>query len=194
MMSWIRLILMMKLWLSIFLLGGFFLFSSPIFSIEKIALERHRAQTLSIPNALTVVHWAKDYLPTTGTLTEAKDGFVYLKVDDDYINQLFRILSNSEYTKPPYFRRSDSPGAHISVFYVDERKQTGKITEIGQEYSFKIARLSAVPTKTLKYIVLEVTSPELEELRKKYGLSPLLKDHKFHITIAQKKEKYLKKD
>lgn len=134
-----------------------------------------------------VVQWAQDHLPQKGILKEGRDGFVYLKVDDNYIYQLFPMLNEPGYVKPPYFRRSNSPGAHISVFYVDERKRTGKISEIGQSFAFQISQLSYVPPKTREFIVLQVRSPELEQLRSKYGVSPLLKGHDFHITIAEKK-------
>jgi len=133
------------------------------------------------------LEWAQNHLPQVGTLKEDLRGFVYLKVDDDYIEQLFPMLENTHYEKPPYFRRADSPGAHISVFYVDERDKIGAIKEIGQTYSFKITGFAEVPEKTHKYIALQVDSPQLEQLREKYGLSPLLKGHKFHITIAKKK-------
>ncbi|MBA3816360.1 MAG: hypothetical protein H0X29_07545 [Parachlamydiaceae bacterium] len=134
-----------------------------------------------------ILQWAKLHLSQVGTLKEEEGGFVYLKVDDEYIEQLGPMLSDPRYEKPPYFRRSDSPGAHISIFYVNERRQTGTIHEIGQRYNFKIIGLAAVPQKTHEYIVLEVESRELEQLRKKYGLSPLLMGHQFHITIAKKK-------
>lgn len=133
-----------------------------------------------------VVLWAERNLPHTGILTEGKDGFVYVKVDDGYIRKLYPLLENRAYTEPPYFRRSNAPGAHISVFYANERAHTGPITEIGQQYSFKIHGLKSVPPKTHEYVVLEVSSPALEELRQKYGLKPLLQNHDFHITIAKK--------
>jgi hypothetical protein len=174
---------------SLILLTSLSFFSS-IFAVEQIAYARHQSNLYTIQNSKSIVHWAQENLPQMGILKEGRDGFVYLKVDDGYINQLFPMLSNSEYTKPPYFRRLDSPGAHISVFYVDERRQTGEIKEIGQKFSFSLLRLAQVPPKTGKYIVLEVTSPGLEQLREKYGLSPLLKEHDFHITIAKKKERY----
>ena len=133
------------------------------------------------------LQWAESHLPQSGILKEEHRGFVYLKVDDDYIEHLFQMLENTQYEKPPYFRRSDSPGAHISVFYTDERNRTGAIKELGQTYSFKIIGFAEVPEKTHEYIVLQVESPQLEQLREKYGASPLLKGHKFHITIAKKK-------
>ena len=149
------------------------------------------SQEISTSNANSqqddkIVQWALTHLPQTGVLTEGKNGFVYLKVSDDYINQLFPQLSYEGYEKPPFFRRPDSPGAHISVIYVEERNKVGKIDEIGQTFPFKVINIALVPPKSKKYVVLVVDSPELQALRKKYGLSPLLKNHPFHISIAEK--------
>lgn len=140
-------------------------------------------------NEVAVIEWAQKNLPKTGILKENEEGYVYLKVDIGYIDQLFPLLKNPHYVKPPFFRRPDSPGAHISVFYVEETRHIKKIKEIGQKFAFQIASLSAVPPKSREYIVLNVKSPELEKLRKKYGLSPFLKGHEFHITIAKKKNR-----
>lgn len=183
---------MMQNTIRLLLTGFLFLFSNKLFT-EEIAYKTDQHQLNSAQKQEFVVQWARDHLPQVGVLTEEKRGYVYLKVEDGYIHQLFSKLpqyDHREYTKPQYFRRSDSPGAHISVFYVDERKQTGEIKEIGQKYSFKITGLATVPPKTHEYIVLEVESPDLEQLRKKYGLSPLLHGHKFHITIAKKKGRH----
>ena len=176
---------MMRFIMCLFLSGVLF-FSPANLPAKEISSEPDEHQVKAQKQEI-VVQWAKDNLPQTGVLREEKHGFIYLKVDDDYIIRLFPMLHPGGYSKPPYFRRFDSPGAHISVFYVDERKQTGGIKEIGQRYSFTITGLASVPPQSHEYIVLEVESPGLEELRKKYGLSPLLKEHKFHITIAKKK-------
>lgn len=159
------------------------------FSVFITAREEIRHDAKILQNQEEIIDWANEHLPHEGVLTEEKGGFVYVKVDDDYIFQLYPLLHNPQYAKPPYFRRPDSPGAHISVFYVDERDHTGKIKEIGQKYTFSITGLAAVPPKYHEYIVLKVSSPELENLRCRYGLSPLLKGHEFHITIAKKKKK-----
>lgn len=167
---------------------------------SKEKLKAGEAQVLSIPQPQTtpnerpagseediIIQWAEHNLLQTGVLKEEKKGFVYLKVDDNYINKLIQFVIDPRYIKPPYFRRPDSPGAHISVIYRDERRRTGPIKEIGRTYSFQLTKLAKVPLKTGKYLVLQVYAPELEQLRKKYGLSPLLKGHDFHITIAEKK-------
>lgn len=135
-----------------------------------------------------IIDWAQNQLSHKGILTENPDGYVYLKVDDNYIHQLFPLLANPHYTKPPYFRRKDSVGAHISVIYVDERRQARAISEIGQTFAFTINKIAVVPEKTQRWIVLQVESPALETFRQKYGLSPLLKNHAFHITLAEKKQ------
>lgn len=167
----------------IFLMGLLVYLYSHFIS-EKTTKETSGKTTQNLEN---LIQWAKGHLPQTGILREDRNGFVYLKVDDGYIYQLYPLLHDPNYRKPPYFRRADSPGAHISVFYVTERSQTGKIQEIGQSFSFKISELEAVPPKSQEYIVLKVMSPELEELRKNHGLSPLLNGHDFHITIAKRK-------
>lgn len=63
-----------------------------------------------------------------------------------------------------------------------------EIKELGQEYTFNIIELRTVKlnkdNKVKKLWLLAVSAPELEQLRVSYGLSPLLKDHDFHITIG----------
>jgi hypothetical protein len=91
------------------------------------------------------------------------------------------------FEKPPYFRRENAPGAHISVFYEDERVKT---TEVGKKYRFTLMDIVLVkPSKKVSYIVLQIKAPELEQLRQKYGRSRLLKQNEFHITLARKVER-----
>lgn len=150
-----------------------------IFSVLAVFVSLE--QQTRIPNAEAVVEYAQKNLEHTGVLKEGRGGYVYLKVSDQYIHELFSILANPQYREPDYFRRPHSTGAHISVFYVDEK--VGHIDEIGQTFSFEIDALQSVH----RYIVLNVTSPQLEQLRQKYGKKPLLKGHPFHITLAEKK-------
>jgi hypothetical protein len=142
-----------------------------------------------VPRILT---WANTNLPQKGILREGPDGFVYLKVDNDYIYKILPLLNLPDYITPPYFRRKNSPGAHISVIYVKERKNLPKITELGKTFLFELSTFKMVPPKRHKYVVLTVSSPDLENLRKKYGLSPLLQGHDFHITIGKKDLKDVK--
>lgn len=133
-----------------------------------------------------VVDYARHHLPLEGQLLMKSDGFVYLKVDDEYIHTLFPMLSleREGFHEPPYFRSKEAPGAHISVFYEDEHILP---EEIGQTFHFVLKEIVIVrASKTASYAVLQVESPELEKLREKYGLSPKLHGHEYHISLAKK--------
>lgn len=137
--------------------------------------------------------YAQKHLPHEGQLVRKSDGFVYLKVDDDYIRKLFPLLglAREGYREPPYFRSKDAAGAHISVFYVDEHIMP---KELGQTFHFHLEDIAIVkPSKNASYAILQVKSPDLEKLRQKYGLSPKLHGHEFHISLAKKTHYYKKK-
>lgn len=131
------------------------------------------------------VEFARMHLPLEGKLVQKSDGYGFVKVDDRYIHDLFPLLkAEIGFDKPPYFRRSDAPGAHISVFYANEHVV---VTEVGQRFKFTLKDIVMVRTNNgVSYIVLLVDAPELEQLRQKYGLAPRLNNHEFHITIARK--------
>jgi hypothetical protein len=137
------------------------------------------------PSWENVVNYARAHLPLEGKLSMKPDGFVYVKVNDEYIHTLFPMLQleEKEFKEPPYFRSSNSPGAHISVFYEDEHIVP---KEIGETFHFKLKQIVLVRTsRKASYVVLQVESLELEELRKKYGLSPKLHGHEYHISLAK---------
>lgn len=135
-----------------------------------------------------VLNYAQEHLPMEGQLIVKSDGFGYLKVDDDYIHVLFPMLGLKEdgFKEPPYFRTPEAPGAHISVFYVNENVIP---EEVGQYFHFELKQIVIVkPSKDTSYAVLQVESPELEKLREKYGLSPKLFGHEYHISLAKAKK------
>lgn len=132
------------------------------------------------------LNYAQENLPKEGQLIIKSDGFGYIKVDDAYIHSLFPILELKKegYKKPPYFRTDEAPGAHISVFYVHENIVP---VEAGHYFQFELKQIVIVkPSKDTSYAVLQVESPELEKLREKYGLSPKLFGHAYHISLAKK--------
>lgn len=155
----------------------FLLFAVSHFCYSYVALDTQAEQE--------VVVYAQKNLPNVGFL-KIKHGYVYLKVDNKYIKTLLPMLHNPALEEPPYFRRPGAPGAHISVVYTDERGKLPRfIPEINKTFRFTVIGFKSVTTgKGKSYYVLTVDSPELEEFRKKYDLSPLLKGHPFHITIA----------
>jgi|SRR5580700_2996181 hypothetical protein len=170
-----------RLELLIFIVAILLLNSCRCIHQEKIAL---KAEKSSYAEALA---YAKKHLPKNGTLVQQDDGYAYLKVDDRYIHELFlKLDAQTGYKEPPYFRRKDAPGAHISIVYGDEKV---KLKEVGQNFSFSLKNIAVVhPHKGTSYIILQVDAPELEQLRKRYGLGPKLKGHEFHISIAKKTE------
>lgn len=165
------------------------LFTGTLTSVSSVAQENIN----SVQSAATVhlsweevVDYARENFLMEGQLVVKSDGFGYIKVDDDYIHVLFPMLGLEEegFKKPPYFRRSEAPGAHISVFYENEHIIP---EEVGQYFSFELKQIVIVkPSRGTSYAVLQVESPELERLREKYGLSSKRFGHEYHISLAKK--------
>ncbi len=137
----------------------------------------------------TIVNQAKETLPHTGILMQQDDGFVYLKVTDEYINTLYGLIDDKSFTQPPYFRRHNSPGAHISVLYEKEAKSAGSIPSLGESFTFTIKDVARVKGNKKEFFIIQVLCPELEQYRKSLGLNPKLQGHEFHITIAVRNTK-----
>lgn len=158
---------------------------TPIFFFESTN-QTTPTSTLTIPDWQNVLEYARTHLPMEGKLIVKSDGFGYLKVDDGYIHRLFPMLGLKKegFKEPPYFRSRKAPGAHISVFYENERVVP---EEVGQYFRFELKQIVIIKlSDNTRYAVLQVKSPELEKLREKYGLSPKLFGHDFHISLAKK--------
>lgn len=130
---------------------------------------------------------AQHELPHQGILTQKSDGYVYVKVNNQYIHNLFPLIKQPGFFKPDSVSRPTQVGAHISVFYKNEVNRIGHISEIGRTYSFKPKGIRTVRNGSKEFIVLEVEAPQLEKLRTHYGVSPKLFNHEFHITLAERK-------
>lgn len=169
---------------------GILFFPQPFLPACENPYQRHSTtQLIDSQREKFAIQWAETQLNQNGVLKSGPKGLIYMKVDDNYIHHLFSILEPAVYVAPPYFRRSDAIGAHIPVFYADEVKkieQLGEMKELGSTYSFKIRKLAILSDKNHDYIVLQIESSELEALRKKYQVSPLLRGHDFQLTIAKK--------
>lgn len=165
-------------------------FVGMLFSLLAISLNFCQTTTDKIHlESARATQFALEHLPHEGVLTKNPDGYIYLKVDDDYIYALYPLLDIKKegFREPPYFRRKNSPGAHISIFYANDHVNP---TELGQKFHFIPQRVVRVKNSKAEYVVLEVQAPEIEKLREKYGFPALLKGKEFHITIAKK---FLKK-
>lgn len=130
---------------------------------------------------------AANKLPHRGILKQNSDGYVFLKVTDDYFYKLFPLLDMKGFRKPGAFRPGSKTRAHISVMYKDDGNRLKPIVELGQNYSFYPKSVIKVRKGKKEYIVMEVAAPQLTLLRKKYGLPGKLQNHEFHITIAERR-------
>lgn len=136
-----------------------------------------------------ILEYAEKNLPHSGILKN-QEGFIYVKVDDAYIHNLIPFLASEGFEEPPYFGRPDLVGAHITVVYPDEVKKYGLKTlhELGQTISFTLENCKVIHPPRWKGVdevyLIVVDSPELDQIRAKYGLSK--RHYAFHITIGIK--------
>lgn len=126
-----------------------------------------------------------------GILKQKDNGYLYLDVSNEYISKSLPLIDALGKIVPPsHYKSKKGIGAHISVMYENERieNEIWDIDELGKEYSFSIMEIRTVKlnknNQMKKLWLIAVSSPELEQLREKYGLKPLLKGHDFHISIG----------
>ena len=124
-------------------------------------------------------------LPCKGEINQKEDGYVYVDVSNDFINKVApKIIMEGRLQTLPTAGRS--MGAHISVFYEKENVQ---LEENHKNYPFQLTDIRSFVMNTRdglkKLWVIGVTAPELENLRLKYGLNPLLQGHDYHITLGK---------
>lgn len=131
-------------------------------------------------------------LPHYGKLMQReKDGFIYLKISEEYLDKLFPILE--EIVGEKLVKGSSLVGAHVSVI----RPAIGEpalwnIPELGSIIEFEPISLATVEpdfdVKWERVWLLTIRSKGLENLRTSYGLTPLMfGNHEFHISIGTKK-------
>ena len=65
--------------------------------------------------------WKQKKLPKSWVYLSKKN-YVYLALDNQYIHSLYPIIQNfdNKSQKPPYFRKTDPIGSHVSVMYEKE--------------------------------------------------------------------------
>lgn len=127
-----------------------------------------------------------------GKLKVKGNGFVYLDVDDMYIEDLAPALPVQSEFKP-LSTGGKKMGAHISVIHEDEMisKQIWDLAEAGESFLFEVKELRYVDRKQADGLsrlwLLAVDAPGLQRLRTQYGLKPKLQNHDFHITLGSEK-------
>jgi hypothetical protein len=113
-----------------------------------------------------------------------KNGFIYLDIPDAIISGFMSLIKGK--VIHPKKASDNYPGAHISVMQAEDTDK--KVKEIGKKFKFTIIGAEQTEPEgwdgVNKVYFITVDSPELENLRKSYGLSKKNKGHNFHITIA----------
>ena len=130
-----------------------------------------------------------------GTLYLSSSGWLLLSVPVALVRGVFAAMNEAGCELPPP-RPGGQLEPHISVMTKEEVDLVGgpdKITERGKQFFYTLGGLREVDPDgwsemSKAYLVL-VHSPELQKLRRSYGLSSLPKDgkHQFHVTVAVKR-------
>ncbi len=128
-----------------------------------------------------------------GTLYKSSSGWIMLSVPNALALGVFKAMSEPGISLPG--DAANPFNAHISVIRPEELAQIGEpeISERGKPFRYTIGRFySVVPAgwpNVEKVWFLKVHSPELQALRKSYGLTPFPKNNEydFHITCAIRK-------
>ena len=127
----------------------------------------------------------------SGRLYLSKSGWLLLSVPNTLVRGVFSAMKEPGIELP-----SHSDGtleAHISVMSkqdVDGLGGPDVITERGKTFSYSLGQMYTVKPTTWANVsrvwYLKVISPELQTLRKSYGLTPFPNDNKydFHVTVA----------
>jgi hypothetical protein len=136
---------------------------------------------------------AESVAALSGRLQLSSSGWLLLNVPNAIVNGLFQAINEHGVEMPPARAANGVYQAHISVMHRTEVEAAGggdKITERGKLIPYQLGQVKTCnpdgwPEMEQVWFV-EVESPALEAIRKKYGLTGLPKKgkHKFHITFA----------
>lgn len=141
--------------------------------------------------------------PLTGRLYVSKSGWLLLSVPNALVRGLYDALSatGAELPRAGVMNVPNVPtdllNAHISVMNAEEVKKIGanKINERGHMFGYALGQLKEITPRNVdgvsKVWALQISAPTLSAVRKSYGLSPLLNDHPFHITVACRRKSVL---
>lgn len=134
-----------------------------------------------------------------GRLEASKSGWLLLSVPNPIIQGLFAALDVPGAELP--YHSDGRLNAHVSVMRPEELERIGgldKISERGKRFKFQLGPVQEVTPTTWAEMsrvwFVKVHSPELEALRRSYGLSsrPNNNNYDFHITFAVRKKHVLR--
>lgn len=134
----------------------------------------------------------------TGRLYLSSSNWLLLAVPNAVVRGAFDALQEPGIELP---LKDGKLNAHISVMSKEEVEKIGpeNISERGHSFGYQIGQVEEVVPDNWEGVskvwYLRVKSPELRNLRKSYGLSPLMHDdHNFHITIAIRRTNVLREN
>jgi hypothetical protein len=136
-----------------------------------------------------------------GRLYASKSGWILLSVPNAMVHGMFDALQETGLELPP--GPEGRLNAHISVMRKEEVDSLGgvdRITERGHVFRYTLGPMREVVPDGWddigKVWLVEVRSPELEKLRKSYGLTALPNNNRFrfHITVAVRRKKVLQEN
>lgn len=136
----------------------------------------------------------------SGKLYLSKSGWLLMHIPNALVHGAYDALHEPGVELPP--GHNGDFNAHVSVMNPDEIAQIAggadAITERGHEVSYTLGAVRVVEpsgwSEMSKCWFIDVRSPELEKIRKSYGLSAKPNEDKFnfHITIAVRRKHVLK--
>lgn len=141
-----------------------------------------------------LVKSAGDAVPAyglVGTLYLSSSGWLLLSVPNALVRGAFAAMGEPGIELPP--GPDGKLNAHISVIRQEEIERIGgpeKITERGKQFRYRLGGFYSIEPDNWVGVnrvwYMRVHSPELQDLRKSYGLTPLPNGGKydFHIAVA----------
>lgn len=137
----------------------------------------------------------KATMALSGRLYVSKSGWLLLSVPNALVRGAFSALDVSG-AELPVYAEGDPLNAHISVMTDEEVTALGgpeKISERGKTFTYTLGGVYTVnpeSSDTRKVWYIKAESPELERLRRTYGLSakPHNGEYEFHITFARRRK------
>lgn len=164
--------------------------------------KRYSSQYYDIGNAYTYLCKSASSPVITyalsGELYLSNSGWLLLSVPNSLVRGAFDALNEQGIELPTKDGRLN---AHITVMKPEDITAIGgadKISERGHHFHYTFGPIKEVVPDSwedvAKVWLIEVKSPELQNLRKSYGLTSLPNNdkHEFHITIAIRKKSVLR--
>jgi hypothetical protein len=142
-----------------------------------------------------------DNINNSGTVKQLRDTYYYLSVSQNYVKNLYPILTQELRRTDPRdlhcLRYDDQPiGAHISLYYNHYLDEAQRRSFIGQHYRFKVKGIEEFVIRMQPgdmywhWYTVRVTSPKL--LHKLAEFTPAVLAHQpiLHISfaVAEKKD------